>query len=155
MKFYHAENSNRLIRSKGKLFAFKSYSHLGGTWYGTFKTDNAAEQEALSLLTANPLSAVTEIDEAEYERCEQKKTGNEKRSGTLNMPQPPEPTTSRLQDALPVGTPVTSELPTPDSGTAKVLTTDEILTTGTVATGEATEAPAGEPTAKTTGLDLM
>lgn len=60
-KFYHAENCNRVISHGGRAFPFKPYRRFGGTWQGTYFTNDEAEQAGLDALTANRKTAVTEI----------------------------------------------------------------------------------------------
>lgn len=136
-KFYHAENSNRTIKSKGVNFYFTPYQLLAGTWHGLYKTAKANEQEALDELIKDPISAVTAVDEKEYVRCLQKKAHNEQRSGTWNAPQPPPPTTSRLEDAVTAGSPVTSELTPVPPDRQPITSVESALSVGSVTTGAA------------------
>lgn len=73
MKFYHAENANRTIRSHGMNFNFDRYGLFGGSWLGVYATESEDEQMALDAISSDPTSAVTVITQAEYEGFAKKK----------------------------------------------------------------------------------
>lgn len=66
-RFYHAENSNRVIKSGGTNFIFDPYSQFGGTWRGVYMTDRDSEIVSLNAVVSNQASGVTEISQSEYE----------------------------------------------------------------------------------------
>ncbi len=65
-KFYHALNSNRLIKSRGFQFSFSPYQHVGGTYMGVYAAEATDQIAALDELVTGKKSAVTEITEEEY-----------------------------------------------------------------------------------------
>jgi hypothetical protein len=73
MKFFHSENSNRVIKSQGLAFQFESYEIFGGAWRGTFATQDEGQIAALLALTSNARSGVTEIDKETFEAKSKKK----------------------------------------------------------------------------------
>ncbi len=73
IKFFHADNSNRVIKSQGYQFRFQGYEPLGGIWRGTYSTQDEGEIIALRALVDNPRNGVSEIDQAEYEATSKKK----------------------------------------------------------------------------------
>lgn len=116
-KYYHAENSNRLIRGGAFAFHFEPYRMFGGTWQGTYATDDANRQAALAELIGSPRNAIKEITQAEYEACTKKK--EPMASETYNPLIPPTPPESRLVEGNAVvvetpGTDLSPPVPTSD-----------------------------------------
>jgi hypothetical protein len=72
IKFFHADNSNRVIKSQGYEFRFDGYDVFAGLWRGTYATKDEGEIIALRALVDNPSTAVTEIDQAAYEQLSKK-----------------------------------------------------------------------------------
>jgi hypothetical protein len=72
-KYFHAENSNRKITVDKLEFTFEPYEVFGGSWMGVYKAEREDESAALSSLTADPKTAVTEISAAEYDKLRKKK----------------------------------------------------------------------------------
>lgn len=70
MKYYHAENANRIIAG----LIFNTYDTIAGSHFAVHATEDEAEIKALDDLVKDKKSAVTEISEAEYVKCTQKKT---------------------------------------------------------------------------------
>lgn len=66
-KFYHALNCNRRIASQGRVFDFRPYAMVAGTWCGTYATQEPKEQAALDALAGDPRQAISAITQAEYE----------------------------------------------------------------------------------------
>jgi hypothetical protein len=143
MRYFHADNSNRLIQGDGKSFQFHSYQLLHGSWSGVYATKDEQELKALEGLVANPKSAVTEISAQEYERCRQKKISSDKSSTLLIAPAPPGPMTSMVQDAIGAGSTVETVIPGPEQPIVAAPVADPI-SIGNVTTG-ATEVAAPTP----------
>ena len=80
MKFYHALNCNRRIGSQGRLFDFRPYALVCGTWCGLYVTQDLSEQTALDLLTLDPRQAITSISREEFED----KLGSQSRDASAN-----------------------------------------------------------------------
>jgi hypothetical protein len=72
-KYYEAQNSNRALQSNGLVFKFSPYAHTGGTWFGTYTTDDKVQIAALDKLASAPTSGVFEISETDYQNCVKKK----------------------------------------------------------------------------------
>lgn len=140
MKFYHAENSNRIIQGKsGRPFTFEPYNFLGGSWFGIYRTDKAPEISALDELVKDEKSAVTEISQEEYAKCAGKKhllPESFRSSNNVSV------TTDQSAAALVVGAPVSSVLSPPPSASVEsvedVLKVEAVASTGNTPVIEAT-----------------
>lgn len=73
MIYFHADNANRVIKSQQYEFRFEQYDCFGGSWRGLYATENEGEIIALSALTQDPRTAVTELTQAEYDAIAKKK----------------------------------------------------------------------------------
>ena len=151
-KFYHAENANRVIAG----VTFMVYSTGAGTTFGVYKTDDEAQQKLLDDQVANPRSAVTAIDEAEYTVCAQKKIPNYQGSEHSSPVLAPQKEIGSLKGT---GAAVATDKPGPEEPPVPVVkevveTTEDALQTGQVSrpqeqasgeTSEQTEASAPAP----------
>lgn len=72
-KHYEAHNSNRAIRGETLDFHFSPYAHLGGTWMGTYSTENPKEIAELDKLVESKKVAVYSMTDLEYENALKKK----------------------------------------------------------------------------------
>lgn len=68
-KYYHAQNAGRTLAG----INFDIYAIVGGSAFGVYATDNAAQIKALDALVADKRSAVTSITVDEYESAVKKK----------------------------------------------------------------------------------
>lgn len=73
LKYYRAENSNRVIVQNGLRFAFEPYGQFAGTYLGTYITNKENEQVALDQLASNPRNAIYEISQEEWFSLTKKK----------------------------------------------------------------------------------
>lgn len=141
-KFYHAQNANRTIAGQ----RFEVYSTIGGTAWGVLATTEDAVVKELDQLVQDPKSAVTAIDEAEYEASVKKKlpsfvTLNP--SATISAPKP-EPASIKGSGAA-----VVTEEPVAPVVEIKTVveTTEDALKLAEVEPAAPVEAPA-EPARK-------
>ena len=67
IKFYHALNCNRRIGSLGRIFDFRPYAMICGTWCGLYATEDPGEQAALDALLADPRQAIQAIRREEHD----------------------------------------------------------------------------------------
>ena len=84
-KYYHAENSNRVIVSNRIGFNFEPVQRFGGTWRGIFEAKTQEHADALDALVKDPKSAVTELTEEEYRK--KKKSAPQSEESYQPLPQ--------------------------------------------------------------------
>lgn len=125
-KFYHAENSNRTIMSRGIGFQFDPYMQHGGTWFGLFETDKPEFIGALDELVSQNRTAITEISKEEFER--KKKPLPPSLTGK-NLSHLPSSTPAQIKGESPA---VVKEGKAPMIEDSKAQTIDDILTLGVV-----------------------
>src|SRR5436190_23715259 len=74
MKFFRAENCNRRIRTpNGRELTFEVIGFFAGTWRGVFAAIEQADADGLSMLAADPSTAVRAVTQVEYEELSKTK----------------------------------------------------------------------------------
>lgn len=128
-KFYHTVNATRMAVSDGHRFIFNQLECFGGSIPGVLVTDVQEDQVALSSLTSNPASGITEITQEEYEEITKKKWSplRSSTSESSNGQQPRSPQTPLI--ATPSKSPavlVADPLSNPNTEGAPVVTQGNI-----------------------------
>jgi hypothetical protein len=91
MTFFHCANASKAVKlSSGKRVAFDVYHYFAGAWLGIAAVEDQETIDGLTELTFKAKSGITQIDEAEYNRCSQKKNPqrNSRPSPESPLPQP-------------------------------------------------------------------
>jgi hypothetical protein len=105
IRYFHALNASQPVQAGDRRILFESYE-LTSTWMGVYATDDPSISEALAALAQSGTSHVTEIDQAEYEKCLKKKRAGLEFSIHL---QDSSQKSEQIVHAHPVGAPVNSE----------------------------------------------
>lgn len=81
-KFYQARNCTKAIMAHGTRILFEPVDAFAGSIPGVYTTENESEQVALTELTGNPSTGVTEISQNEWEKLSKKAAPAARNSNT-------------------------------------------------------------------------